>query len=213
MEIKIAPSILSADRNNIQKEVDEIEPYCEWVHIDIMDGKFVPPTTFIAKEIKPIKTRLIKDVHLMVVEPKDHYIKDFADAGADYITFHQEAAKDIKATIDYIRSLNVKVGMSINPPTSIEKLLPWVPLIDMVLIMSVNPGFAGQKFIPEVLEKIRILRKRFPKLDIEIDGGISKDTIKQAYDAGANIFVAGSAIFGKENRKKAIQDLRNAINS
>ena len=211
--IKIAPSILSADRKNLQEEVNEIEPYADLMHIDIMDGKFVPPVTFMAKEIKKIKTKLVKDVHLMVVEPEKSFIPDFIEAGAGIITIHAEACKDISKTIKMIKSKGIKIGLSINPPTPLEKLLPYINDIDMALIMSVNPGYAGQKFIPEVLEKIKKLRKLKPNLDIQIDGGINKETIKQAADAGANVFVAGSSIFSQKDRKKAIQELRDAISN
>ena len=212
-KIKIAPSILSADKKNLQAEVNGIEPYADLIHIDIMDGKFVPPVTFMAKEIKKIKTKLVKDVHLMVVEPEKSFIPHFIDAGAGIITIHAEACKNIPKTIKMIKSKGIKVGLSINPPTPLEKLLPYINDIGMALIMSVNPGYAGQKFIPEVLEKIKKLRKLKPKLDIQIDGGINKETIKQAADAGANVFVAGSSIFSQKDRKKAIQELRDAISN
>ncbi|MCK5282700.1 MAG: ribulose-phosphate 3-epimerase [Nanoarchaeota archaeon] len=210
MRIKIAPSILSADKDNLQKEVEEIEPYADLIHVDIMDGKFVPPITFLPDEIKNIDSKLPKDVHLMVSDPEKSFIDDYAEAGASIITIHAEACGDITKTIEKIKNLNIKAGLSINPPTPLEKILPYIGQVDMVLIMSVNPGYAGQKFIPEVLEKIRKLRQLKPELDIEIDGGINKDTIKQAVDAGANVIVAGSAIFNQKNRKKAIDELREA---
>jgi ribulose-phosphate 3-epimerase len=211
MKLKIAPSILSADKSDLQRDVNEIEPYSDLLHVDIMDGKFVLPTTFSAGEIKKVKSRLPKDVHLMVEHPlKEGFIDDFIDAGAKNITIHEEAKDDIVKCISYLRKKGIKVGISINPPTPLEKLLPYIDLADMVLIMSVNPGWAGQKFIPDVLEKIRKLRKLKPNLDIEIDGGINKDTIKQAVEAGANVIVAGSAIFSQKDRKKAIEELRNA---
>jgi ribulose-phosphate 3-epimerase len=211
MKLKIAPSILSADKSDLQRDVNEIEPYSDLLHVDIMDCKFVLPTTFSAGEIKKVKSRLPKDVHLMVEHPlKEGFIDDFIDAGAKNITIHEEAKDDIVKCISYLRKKGIKVGISINPPTPLEKLLPYIDLADMVLIMSVNPGWAGQKFIPDVLEKIRKLRKLKPNLDIEIDGGINKDTIKQAVEAGANVIVAGSAIFSQKDRKKAIEELRNA---
>lgn len=210
MKIKIAPSILSADRNKLNKEVKEIENYAELIHVDVMDGKFVPETTFKAEEIKKIKTKLPFDVHLMVEKPlKDGFIDDYSFASI--ITVHGECKEDINKLIKKIRSKNIKVGISINPPTSLDKIKKYLDKVDMVLIMSVNPGYAGQKFIEGVLPKIKELRKLRPDLDIEIDGGINKDVIKKAVDAGANIIVAGSAIFGKENRKKAIEELRQAL--
>ncbi len=213
MKIKIAPSILSADKSKLQKEVEDIESYSDLLHVDIMDGNFVPPTTFKPEEIKNIKSTIPKDVHLMVVDPEKSFIDDYAEAGAAIITIHAEACKDIPKTIDKIKNLGIKVGLSINPPTSLDLLLPFIDQVDIVLIMSVNPGYAGQKFIPDVLNKIKELRKLKPNLDIEIDGGINKDTIKQAVDAGANVIVAGSAIFDKKDRKKAIKNLREAIKS
>ena len=211
MKIKIAPSILSADRNKLNEEVKEIENYAELIHVDIMDGKFLPPVTFKAEEIKKIKTKLPLDVHLMVEKPlKEGFIDSYIDAGADIITIHEEAKEDIDECIDYIKSKGIKAAISINPPTPLEKIIRYVDKVDMVLVMSVNPGYAGQEFIESVLEKIRELRKIKPDLDIEIDGGISRDTIKKAADAGANIFVAGSAIFGEKDRKKAIEELRRA---
>ncbi|MDO8481099.1 MAG: ribulose-phosphate 3-epimerase [Nanoarchaeota archaeon] len=212
MQSKIAPSILSAKREILQKEVSEIEPYVELLHVDIMDGKFVPPTTFRPEEIKAVKTKLPKDVHLMVEHPlKDGFIDAYIDAGAASITIHAEAKDDIKTCLAYLKKKGIKRAISINPPTPLSKLSPYLDEVDMVLIMSVNPGWAGQSFISEVLEKVSALRKLKPNLDIEIDGGISKDTIKQAAEAGANVFVAGNAIFNKPDRKKAIEDLRNAL--
>lgn len=210
MKIKIAPSILSADKSHLQKEVLEIEPYSDLLHVDIMDGVFVPPITFSPEEIAKIKTKIPKDVHLMVIDPEVSFIDAYAKAGASVITFHAEACKDIKKTIEKIKKLGIKVGISINPPTPLERITPYLDKVDMVLIMSVNPGWAGQKFMPEVLEKIKTLRKLKPNLDIEIDGGINKDTIKEAVKAGANVIVAGSSIFNHSDRKKAIEEIRNA---
>jgi len=212
MKIKIAPSILSAKKEKLNEEVKEIEKYAELIHVDVMDGKFVPPTTFKPEDIKKIKTSLPKDVHLMVKYPlTDGFIDSYIDAGADIITIHGESKDDISKCIEHIKNKGVKAAISINPPTELKNILKYLDKVDMVLIMSVNPGYAGQKFIPEVLEKIRELRRLKPNLDIQIDGGICKETIKQAADAGANIFVAGSAIFGEEDRKKAIDDLRQAM--
>lgn len=211
-KIKIAPSILSAKREKLNEEVKEIEPYADEIHVDIMDGKFVPPTTFKPEEIKAVHSKLPKDVHLMVKYPlKDGFVDSYADAGASIIKVHVECDEDIDMLLDEIRKRNIKPGITINPPTPLEKLLPYLDKVDLVLVMSVNPGYAGQKFIPDVLPKIKELRKLKPEIDIQIDGGIDKDTIKQAHNAGANVFVAGSAIFGKDNRKKAIEDLINAI--
>jgi len=210
MRIKIAPSILSAEPARLNEEVKEIEPYSDLIHVDIMDGKFVPPVSFAPSEIKAVKTKLPKDVHLMVQNPEIKFIDDFADAGANIITIHAEGCKDINKAIEKIRKKGIKVGISINPPTSLGVIKPYLNKVDMVLIMSVNPGYPGQKFIPDVLPKIKELRKLKPNLDIEIDGGINKETVKQAVDAGANVIVAGSSIFGQKDRKKAVEELRAA---
>lgn len=214
MKIKIAPSILSADKSKLQAEVDEIEPYSDLIHIDIMDGKFVPPVTFQAQEIKKIKTKLPKDVHLMVEHPiKGKFIENFADAGANIITIHEECKDNIKEAFNLIRSKGIKASISINPPTPLSKIKPYLDDVDMVLIMSVNPGYAGQKFMPEVLKKVKELRKLKPNLDIEIDGGINTGTISKAVKSGANIIVAGSSVFNNPDRKQAISDLKKATNN
>ncbi|MEA2037583.1 MAG: ribulose-phosphate 3-epimerase [Nanoarchaeota archaeon] len=211
MKLKIAPSILSATKEKLQEEVDEITPYSDLLHVDIMDGKFVPPTTFKAEDIKNVKSKVPKDVHLMVEYPiKDGFIDDYADAGASIITIHEECKEDIREAFKLIRDKGIKTAISINPPTPLDKIKEYLDAVDMVLIMSVNPGYSGQKFIPDVLPKIKELRQLKPDLDIEIDGGITPETIKQAVDAGANVIVAGSSVFGKEDRIKAITDLREA---
>lgn len=212
-EIKIAPSILSAKKDKLQEEVNEIEEAADLIHVDIMDGKFVPPTTFRAEDIKKVKSKLPKDVHLMVEHPiKDGFIDDYADAGASIITIHEECKDDIKEAFGLIKSKGIKTGISINPPTPLEKIKQHLDDVDMILIMSVNPGYPGQKFIEDVLPKVEELRKLKPELDIEIDGGINYDTIKQAAKAGANVFVAGSFIFKQEDRTKVIKELREAAN-
>lgn len=212
MKIKIAPSILSANRKKLQEEVNSIEKYADMLHVDVMDGKFVPPNTFNAEEIKQIKTKLKKDVHLMVKHPlTEGWIGRFRDAGASIITVHWESEDNTNDAIAAIKKSKAKVGLSINPPTPLYKIKPYLDKLDMVLLMSVNPGYGGQNFITPVLTKIRHLRKLKPDLDIEVDGGINKKTIKRAAKAGANIFVAGSYIFCKKDRKKAIQDLRDAV--
>ncbi len=209
MQLKIAPSILSADRTKLQEEIKEIEPYSDLLHIDIMDGKFVPLCSFKAEEIKKIKCKLQKDVHLMVEHPvSDGFIEDFADAGASIITIHQECKDNIKRAFELIKSKGAKIGISINPNTPLDKIKSYLDNVDMVLIMSVNPGYGGQKFIAEVLPKIKELRSLKPNLDIEIDGGINKKTIKQAVKAGANVLVTGSAVFKKKDRVTAIKELR-----
>ena len=211
LKIKIAPSILSADSKKLQKEINEIKSEADLIHVDVMDGKFVPPVTFKAEDIKRIKTKIPLDVHLMVKHPiKDDFINSFADAGASIITIHEECKDNIKDAFKLIKSNGIKAAISINPPTPLDKIKPYLDDVDMVLIMSVNPGYAGQKFIPGVLLKIKELRKLKPKMDIEIDGGINRETAGIAAKAGANVFVAGSAVFGQKDRIKAIKEIRKA---
>ncbi len=212
MKFKIAPSILSADRKRLQQEVRLVEPYAEMLHVDIMDGKFVPPVTFKAKEIKDIHSALPKDVHLMVEYPlSEGYIDDYIDAGASSITIHEECKDDVAKCIEHIHSKGIRVALTVNPATPVERIFPFLDKIDMVLIMSVHPGYGGQKFIPAVLEKVRAILRLKPEMDIEIDGGIALDTIQMAKEAGANVFVAGNAIFNKGNPIKAIKELRDML--
>ena len=214
--VKIAPSILSADFSKLGNEIQDLEKAkADLIHIDVMDGHFVPNITIGPEVIKKLRkhTSLPFDVHLMI-SPVDNFITSFADAGADIITIHPEATNDLVNSIKKIKSYNKKVGVSLNPKTSIDKVLPILNLIDLVLIMSVNPGFGGQKFIKETLEKVKILRKEIDsknlKTEIEIDGGINFENSKIAKDAGVDILVSGTTIF-KENHgdlKKNIQKLR-----
>ncbi|KGR87587.1 ribulose-phosphate 3-epimerase [Lysinibacillus odysseyi] len=214
--IKIAPSILAADFAKLGEEVKEVEAAgAELIHIDVMDGHFVPNISFgaIALEaIRPIST-LPMDVHLMIENP-DQYIEQFAKAGADYITVHVEACRHLHRTIQLIRSFGVKPGVVLNPHTPIESIAHILEDIDMVLFMTVNPGFGGQKFIPSVLPKVEALssmvKERGLNIDIEIDGGITAETIVPCVKAGANIFVAGSAIYSKEDRAAALQEIKRA---
>ena len=211
LKIKIAPSILSADKSKLQQEVDEIESSADLIHVDIMDGKFVPPTTFDHNTIKKIISNIPKDVHLMVDHPiKDNYIENYADAGASIITIHEECKDNIEEAFELIKSKGIKTSISIKPKTPLTTIQKYLDKVDMVLIMSVEPGYAGQEFIPDVLSKAKELRKLKPNLDIEIDGGINTETIKQATEAGCNVFVAGSFIFKKQDRKEIIEKLRKS---
>lgn len=196
-KIKIAPSILSADFSRLGEEIIALEKAgADWIHIDIMDGAFVPNISFGVPVIKCIrgKTNLIFDVHLMIANP-EKYIEDFVKAGADIIVVHVETTNHLHRLIQLIKSYGVKVGVSLNPGTSPELIKYIINDLDLVLVMSVNPGFGGQKFIENSVEKIKELRKMNDKIEIEVDGGITEETIVKCKEAGANVFVAGSYIF------------------
>ncbi|CQR47741.1 Ribulose-phosphate 3-epimerase [Paraliobacillus sp. PM-2] len=213
---KIAPSILSADFAQLKKEIIEVEQGgADYIHIDVMDGHFVPNITIgplIVEAIRPITT-LPLDVHLMIDNP-DHYIDAFASAGADIITVHVETCNHLHRTIHSIKERGVKAGVVINPATPAVTLYPILKDIDLVLFMTVNPGFGGQKFIPNVIDKIKQVdewRQAFaPHVEFEVDGGINEQTAKLCTEAGVDVLVAGSAIFGKKDRKEAIQVIRQA---
>lgn len=217
--MKIAPSILSADFSKLGEDIREVEAGgADYIHVDVMDGHFVPNITLgppIVKAIRPI-TGLPLDVHLMISEPAK-YVDAFVDAGADYITVHVEADPHIHRTIQMIKNRGVKAGVVLNPGTPAELIKPVLADLDMVLLMTVNPGFGGQAFIPSVVTKIKEIRELAdelnPSLEIEVDGGINPETIAVCAEAGADVFVAGSAIYNQSDRKKAIEDLKAAASA
>ena len=208
--IKISPSILSADFSKLGFDVDRAEKGgAEYLHIDVMDGVFVPNISLGAPIQKSIRkqSKMVFDTHLMIIDPI-RYVDDFAKAGSDIITIHLESCDNVAETLEKIRSYGIKAGLSIKPKTPVTALKPFIGMFDMLLIMSVEPGFGGQSFIPESLDKIRESRALLPELDIEVDGGINADNINEVVKAGANVIVAGSAVFGKEDVTSAIALLR-----
>ncbi len=212
----VAPSILSADFGNLERDIKMIErSEAEWVHIDVMDGVFVPNISFGFPVMKPVRkaTSKVLDVHLMIVEP-ERYVKRFVEAGANYVTFHHEACANPSATIAKIKAAGAKAGVSVKPATPIEVIFPYLSELDMVLVMSVEPGFGGQSFMPDSLDKVRALRKEIESKGysclIEIDGGISSENAREVFDAGVDVIVAGSSVFGAENQEQAIKDILNA---
>ncbi len=199
--IKLSPSLLSSDYMNMGADVKAIERAgCEYVHVDVMDGHFVPNINFGPSVVSSLKkiTDMVLDVHLMISDP-EKYVDAFLDAGADIVTVHIETECDFNLISKKVRERGKKFALSINPPTDVSKLFPYAEIVDMFLVMSVNPGFGAQAFIEESLDKIRILREKYPNTDIEVDGGIKLDNVKKVIDVGANVIVAGSAVFGAED--------------
>ncbi|WP_350344888.1 ribulose-phosphate 3-epimerase [Proteinivorax tanatarense] len=212
--VKIAPSLLAADLLNLQKDIEDVEESgAHWLHIDVMDGHFVPNITFGADYVKAIKnfTSLTCDVHLMIKQP-EKYIPSFAQSGADIITVHYEAVTHLHRVVQMIKDHGAKAGVAINPATNVESLRYILEEVDLVLVMSVNPGFGGQKFITNSIEKIRHLKSIMPDkrgVEIQVDGGVNGDIAKKLIHAGATSLVAGSHIFNNKDRKKAIKSLQN----
>ena len=207
----ISPSILSADFANLERDIKLVEDAgADWIHVDVMDGHFVPNITIGVPVVKSIKkiAKIPLDVHLMIENP-EKYIKPFADAGADILTFHYEAVQDVKSVIDLIKSFNVKAGVSIKPKTPPEKILDYLKYLDLLLVMTVEPGFGGQSFMDDCAEKIPVIKRHAPEnLIIQVDGGINAETAKICTNYGANSLVAGNYIYKSDNIKSAIQSLR-----
>lgn len=215
--IKIAPSILSADFSKLGEEIKDVEQGgADYIHVDVMDGHFVPNITIgplVVEAIRPV-TKLPLDVHLMIDNP-DQYIPQFASAGANIISVHAEATRHLHRTIHLIQEQGVKPGVVINPATPVSAIETIIEDVDLVLLMTVNPGFGGQAFIPSVLPKIAQVREMVTKLgkeiDIEVDGGVNPDTARQCIEAGANVLVAGSAVYKSRNRKQAMDSIRGIL--
>jgi ribulose-phosphate 3-epimerase len=216
-EDKIAPSVLSADFARLGDEVAEVERAgADMIHFDVMDGHFVPNLSIGVPVLESLRkvTRLPLDAHLMIENP-ERYVEVFVKAGANSVSVHAEVCKDIAAMAKRLHDLGARASVGINPETDVQRVLPFAAHLDMILIMSVHPGFGGQEFIPEALEKLRVVRReldrRALKVDIEIDGGVKLDNIAEVKAAGANVFVSGSGIFGQSDYRKVVKEMRDLI--
>lgn len=213
--MKLAPSVLSADFANLEHELSQLDPsLADYVHVDVMDGKFVPNITIGPVVVSAMSkvTSIPLDVHLMIVEP-DRYLKDFVEAGARIVTVHAEACVHLQRTLQQIRQLGAKAGVSLNPATPLSAIEHVLPDTDLVLLMTVNPGFGGQKFIPQMVDKIRDCRKMIENypIELEVDGGIKLENISEVAAAGAHVFVSGSGIFGKPPYNKTMKEMKDKL--
>lgn len=208
MKIQIVPSLLSADFGNLNQEIASVDLFSDRIHLDVMDGHFVPNITFGPPMVRMLRSRKPFECHLMIEHP-EKFVEAFVQAGASFVIIHQEVCPDLLALISQIRGLGAKVGVALNPETSLSSIFDVLDAVDMVLLMTVHPGFGGQGFVHSVLPKIRELRALRQDLDIEVDGGINHTTAPLVKEAGANVLVSGSYIFGLKNREKAIKSLRN----
>jgi ribulose-phosphate 3-epimerase len=214
-KLQIAPSILSADFSKLGAEIEEVASVgADWIHVDVMDGHFVPNITIgplVVRAIRPL-TSVPLDVHLMIAEP-ERYIPEFIEAGADMISFHVEATPHVQRALQMIKKARVRAAVALTPSTPLTIVEHILPDVDMIVLMTVNPGFGGQSFIPQMVEKTQALREllirhRAEHIDIEVDGGITPETAKTISEAGANVLVAGASVFGQKDRKQAIESLR-----
>jgi ribulose-phosphate 3-epimerase len=208
-DVRILPSVLNVPDDNVQRAIDDVSSFVDGIHYDVMDGKFVPPTTFTVDDFRTLDFHLFTDIHLMVHHPEE-FIADYASAGADLLTIHYEADQpDVRSTLEQIKQLGCKAGLSIKPTTLVSDVRDdlW-EYCDVALIMSVEPGWGGQSFISEVLDKVRYLREKYPDKDINIDGGINADTGTEARSAGCNMLVSGSYIFNSGDYATAVSSLR-----
>ena len=214
-KIKIVPSILSANQDRLQEEINEIEEHSDLLQVDVMDNKFVPNITPQAELLKKFNTKVPLDIHLMVEEPSEDYIKTFIDANPNLkinnITVHYEACKDLGKTLEFIKKNNIKAAVAINPKTPLDAIKDVLDDVEMVLIMTVEPGFSGQKFIESCMDKVKELRRLRPELDIQVDGGVNDETAAIAAKAGANVLVVSSFIFKSEDKVKAINSILDSI--